>query len=66
MVAFKIIITKTKESARVKELYSDICSVVKFQRWWVLKSKIFGQETIYSKEKKSLLMNDGLSKSAKI
>ena len=28
----------------------NISSVVEFQRWWVLKSKIFGQESTYSKE----------------
>ena len=25
--------------------YSNISSVVEFQRWWVLKSKLFGQES---------------------
>ena len=30
--------------------YFNISSVVEFQRWWVLKSKIFGQESTYSKE----------------
>ena len=25
---------------------------MEFQRWWVLKSKIFGQKSTYSKEKK--------------
>ena len=29
---------------------SNISSVVEFQRWWVLKSKIFGQESTYSKD----------------
>ena len=29
-------------------LYINISSVVEFQRWWVLKSKIFGQESTYS------------------
>ena len=29
---------------------SNISSVVEFGRWWVLKSKIFGQKAIYSKE----------------
>ena len=28
----------------------NISSVVEFQRWWVLKSNIFGQELTYSKE----------------
>ena len=26
-------------------LYTNISSVVEFQRWWVLKSKLFGQES---------------------
>jgi hypothetical protein len=32
-------------------VFINISSVVEFQRWWVLKSKIFGQESTYSKEK---------------
>ena len=28
----------------------NVRSVVEFQRWWVLKSKIFGQESTYSKD----------------
>ena len=46
----------------------NISSVVEFQGWWVLKGKIFGQESTYSKEKnmKNLSMNYGSSKSAKI
>ena len=31
-------------------LYINISSVVELKRWWVLKSKIIGQELIYSKE----------------
>ena len=34
-------------------LHTNVSSVVEFQRWWVLKSKIFGQESTYSKEKNS-------------
>ena len=30
-------------------LYINISSVLEFQRWWVLKSMIFGQESTYSK-----------------
>ena len=30
----------------------NISSVVEFHRWWVLKSKIFGQESTHLKEKK--------------
>ena len=29
---------------------TNVSSVVEFQRWWVLKSKIFGQESTYSKD----------------
>ena len=29
---------------------NNISSVVEFQRWWVLKSKLFGQEWTYSKK----------------
>ena len=45
----------------------DMCNVslvVEFFTWWVLKSKIFGQESRYSK--KFFLMNYSSSKSAKI
>ena len=31
-------------------MYCNISSVVEFQTWWVLKSKIFGQESTYSKD----------------
>ena len=46
----------------------DNSSVVEFQRWWVLKSQIFGQESTYSKYFFffNLSMNYGSSKSAKI
>ena len=33
-----------------KELLINVSSVVEFQRWWVLKSKIFGQESTYEKD----------------
>ena len=33
-----------------KALYINVSSVVEFQRWWVPKSKIFGQESTYSKD----------------
>ena len=36
----------------------DISSVVEFQRWWVLKSIFFGQESTYSKEKKEKMISD--------
>ena len=36
----------------------DISSVVEFQRWWVLKSKLFAQESTCSKE---ILMPTSLS-----
>ena len=32
------------------DMYININSVVDFQRCWVLKSKIFGQKSIYAKE----------------
>ena len=35
----------------------DISSVVEFQRWWVLKSKIFGQESTFLKGKKNSVKN---------
>ena len=34
----------------MRTMYFDISSVVEFQRWWVLKSKIFGQEATYLME----------------
>ena len=57
-----------KYKIRVAGQKFNISSVVEFQRWWVLKSKIFGQESTYSKEFfwKNPLMNYGSSKSAKI
>ena len=30
---------------KVKVLYTSVSSVVEFQRWWGLKSKVFGQES---------------------
>ena len=39
---------------------------MEFQRWWVLKSKIFGQESTYSKDFLNPTMNVNLSKSAEI
>ena len=37
------------------EIYININSVVEFQRWWVLKSKLFGQEsTCHQGKEKSL------------
>ena len=32
-------------TAHCSKLYTNISSVVEFQRWWVLKSKLFGQES---------------------
>ena len=46
---------------------SNISSVVEFQRWWVLKSTIFGQESTYSKDFfLNPTLNYSSSKSAKI
>jgi len=42
---------------------------VEFQRWWVLKNKLFGQESTMPSRKNILKIhtsNDGLSRSAKI
>ena len=47
----------------------NISSVMEFQRWSVLKSKVFGQESTCHQEKifkKNPTSNDSLSKSAKI
>ena len=45
----------------------NITSAVEFQRWWIVKSKIFGQESTYSKDFFfNLSMNYGSIKSAKI
>ena len=48
--------------------YYNISSIVEFQRWWVLKSKVFGQESTYLKVffLQNSSMNYGSSKSAKI
>ena len=35
---------------KIQGMYFSISSVVEFQRWWVLKSKIFFQESTYSKD----------------
>ena len=35
---------------KIQCMYFSISSVVEFQRWWVLKSKIFVQESTYSKD----------------
>ena len=32
------------------DIHFNISSVVEFQRWWVLKSKFFGQESTYLKD----------------
>ena len=33
-----------------KAVHSNVSSVVEFQGWWVLKSKLFAQESTCSKE----------------
>ena len=49
---------------------NNISLVVKFQRWWVQKSRIFDQESLTKNKKKEiqkvLMMNDSSTKSAKI
>ena len=37
-------------SHSLHDMYINISSVVDFQRWWVLKSKLFAQESTCSKE----------------
>ena len=46
----------------------NVSLVVELQRWWILKSKVFGQESTYSKDFffENWSMNYALSKSAKI
>ena len=44
-----------------RNVYCNISSFVEFQRWWVLRSKNFGQESTYTREKK-LPKNVSLSK----
>ena len=41
---------------------NNISSVVEFQRWWILHSKIFGQHSRTNKIRKILSMNVSLSK----
>ena len=36
-----------------ERLHNNISSIVEFQRWWVLKFKIFGQKSTYSIRKKN-------------
>ena len=60
--------SQTKLAGLYNHIYNNISSVVEFQRWWVLKSKLFCQVSTYSKEKikKILTMNDSSTKSDKI
>ena len=53
----------TRETTReVSHVFSiNISSVVEFQRWWVLKSKIFGQESKYSLGLKKKKIIGGMS-----
>ena len=37
---------------KTSTFYNNVSSVVEFQRWWVLKGKIFGQESTYLKDLK--------------
>ena len=67
-IAFEMeMISQTLPLADSKNTYCNIISVVEFQRWWVIKSKNFVQESRCSKEKnKNLSMNYSVSKSDKI
>ena len=51
-----------------KSVGINVSWVVEFEKWWVLKRKIFGQESTYSKAffLKKWSVNYALSKSAKI
>ena len=62
-------LTCVKMAAYIKFVFNclHISSVVEFQRWWILKSNIFGQESTNSKDFfLNPTMNYSLSKSAKI
>ena len=41
---------ETLRAEQKSSVSSNVSLVVKFQRWWVLNSKIFGQKSIYSNE----------------
>ena len=41
------LLCKVSKNHKWKFQNFNISSVVEFQRWWVLKSKIFGQESTY-------------------
>ena len=55
-------------SNKEQVIHNNVSSVVEFQRWWVIKCKIFAQESTCSKEffYNNPTMNYGSSKSAKI
>ena len=42
-----------RPSLRLEDRNNSVSSVMEFQRWWVLKSKIFAQKSTCSKKKKS-------------
>ena len=56
----------SKHEEKTTYIYISVSSVVEFQRWLVLKSKISSQESTYSKDFFNLSMNDSFTKSAKI
>ena len=55
-------------SNKEQVIHNNVSSVVEFQRWWVIKCKIFAQESTCSKEffYNNPTMNYGSSKSDKI
>ena len=52
MYVYPFIVVFVEECAFMRPVQCNISTVVEFQRWWVLKSKIFGQESADSKDKK--------------
>ena len=59
-------INKCNLRNHINNLQHIINSVVEFQKWLDLKSKIFAQKSTCLKEKKNLKMNDNPSKISKI
>ena len=50
-IIIKVGILICLEITVVMLLLTNFCSVVEFQRWWVLKSKLFGQESTFHQGK---------------
>ena len=45
-----LVVSFMKKFSKILNMYTYISSVVEFQWWWVLKSKLFAQESTCSKE----------------